>query len=61
MKNEIKLDDNLDSPIVKVVTLDKDKYEVYFKFLSIPVQVNEDYLGTILEDQIPTDQLRASA
>lgn len=51
MKEELKLNDNLNSEIVKIVNLDEDKYEVYFDFLSIPVEVNRSYLNTILKDQ----------
>lgn len=51
MKEELKLDDNLNSEIVKIVNLDKDKYEIYFNFLSIPVEVNRSYLNTILTNE----------
>ncbi len=61
MKEEIKLKDNLNSEIVKIVNLDRDKYEVYFNFLSIPVQVNRDYLDTILQDEVSDNQYRISA
>jgi len=50
MKEELKLDDNLNSEIVKIVNLNNDKYEVYFDFLSIPVEVDRSYLQTIIKD-----------
>lgn len=61
MKEEIKLNGNLDSEIVKIVNIDEDKYEVYFNFLTIPVRVNRDYLDTILQEQLADGQMKISA
>lgn len=61
MKEEIKLDDNLNSEIVKIVNLDHGKYEVYFNFLNIPVEVNQSYLNTILRNNSTSGQMTISA
>ncbi len=61
MKEEIKLDDNLNSEIVKIVNLDHGKYEVYFNFLNIPVEVNQSYLNTILRNNSTSEQMTISA
>jgi len=50
MKDNLNVAEDLGSEIVKIVATDADKYEIYFDFLSIPVEVNESYLNTIIED-----------
>lgn len=50
MKVERELEKSAESKIIKIVTLEKDKYEIYFDFLSIPVEVNKSYLNTIIKD-----------
>lgn len=36
--------------ILKIHPKENGEYEVYFKFLPIPVKMNKDYLNTIIED-----------
>lgn len=61
MREELKLPSNLNSEIVKIVNIDKDNYEVYFDFLSIPVKVNKTYLHTIIKDLKHNKLIKESA
>lgn len=49
MKEELKSNDNLKSEIVKIESIHQDLFKVYFNFLNIPVQVNRDFLNTIID------------
>lgn len=46
---------NTKSKIVKIHRMENGHYEVYFKFLPIPVEMNKGYFHTIIKD-LNTDQ-----
>jgi len=50
MNTSIENIDNVKSKITKVKPKQDGYYEVFFKFLPIPVEMNKAYLKTIVED-----------
>jgi len=50
MTDIIKLTKKAQAGIIKIARRGKDKYEIYFDFLSVPVIMNKDFLSTILSD-----------
>jgi len=41
---------NTQNDIVKIEPIGPDQFEVYFKWLPLPVTMNRSYLATVVED-----------
>lgn len=60
MKSNIKVNNATHKNIIKIVPKSNDYYNVFFKFSSIPIEMNEEYLKTILHDYKIEDDSTAS-